>query len=181
MNQNKTQVKKFCFTLTHIAPRTVNQLEAFLLNSIFRSMEKQVVKYINTVEVFLASQEDYHKYSRALYERANDLEVFGFKNEIRIGRSTGCLRVCNYDKAKRNQMKLEIESLIGEQLLEVEFVKDEKGSYSCLCRMRDRSSACEWLDRLLQSRALSRFGNFGGDKRNVYKLKIYLDLEHVFQ
>jgi hypothetical protein len=100
-------------------------------------MKKEIVKYINTVEVLLSSQEDYRLYSQALYERKNDLEVFGFKNEIRFGKSTGCLRVCNYDKAKRQQMKAEIESLMGSQLLAVEFVRDEKGLFSCLCRMRD--------------------------------------------
>jgi hypothetical protein len=87
-------------------------------------MDKQVVKYINTVEVLLSSQEDYHRYARALYEREKDLEVYGFKNEIRKGRGTGCLRVCNYDKAKRGQMKAELESLMGDQLLEVQFVRD---------------------------------------------------------
>jgi hypothetical protein len=104
------------------------------------------------------------------------LEVFGFKNEIRIGRATGCLRVCNYDKAKRQQMKAELESLIGDQLREVEFVRDEKGTYSCLVRMWNQSHACEWLDKLLQSRALVRFSNSGHDRKNVFKLKIYLDL-----
>jgi hypothetical protein len=154
-------------------------LENFLLSSIERNLEKQVVKYINTVEVFLSSQEDYYKFARALYERQNNLEVFGFKNEIRIGRATGCLRVCNYDKAKRQAMKAELESLMGADLREVEFVRDEKGTFSCMVRMRDHSSACEWLDNLLQSRALFRFSNFGSDKKNVFKLKIYLDLEGV--
>lgn len=41
--------QKFCFTLTHIAPGTIKQLEAFLMNSVYRNMEKKVVKYINTV------------------------------------------------------------------------------------------------------------------------------------
>ncbi len=68
-------------------------------------MKKEIVRYINTFEVVLFSQEDYHRYARALYEREKDLEVFGFKNEIRKGKGTGCLRVCNYDKSKRLQMK----------------------------------------------------------------------------
>ena len=102
--------------------------------------------------------------------------MFGFKNEIRIGKASGCLRVCNYDKAKRQQMKAELESLMADQLREVEFVRDEKGTYSCLVHMHTQSQACEWLDKLLQSRALVRFSNAGHDRKNVFKLKIYLEL-----
>ncbi len=63
---------------------------------------------------------------------------------------------------------------MGEKLLDVQFVRDEKGNFSCLVHMRDQSSACEWLDQLLQSRALIRFSNSGSDRKNVFKLKIYL-------
>jgi hypothetical protein len=55
-------------------------------------------------------------------------------------------------------------------------VRDEKGTFSCLVHMHTQSQACEWLDKLLQSRALVRFSNAGHDRKNVFKLKIYLEL-----
>lgn len=67
-----------------------------------KSFERQVVKYVNTVEVFLNSQDELDKYATVASERAEKLAVFGFKGQIRFGRNNGCLRVCNYDKGRRN-------------------------------------------------------------------------------
>ncbi len=58
-----------------------------------------------------------------------------------MGRNIGALRVCNYDKNKRNNMAEELLLLIGTQLKELNFVKDGN-SYSLLCQFKDKSSAC---------------------------------------
>lgn len=95
-----------------------------------------------------------------------------------MGKNVGNLRICNYDKNKRNNMAQELLLLMGNQIKQLNFVKDERNNYSLLCQMKDKSGACEWLDKLLQGRNLAKFGNSGSDKKNsrVYKLKIYLDL-----
>lgn len=107
-----------------------------------KSFDKQVVKYVNTVEVFLNSQDELDKYATVANERAEKLAVFGFKGQIRFGRNNGCLRVCNYDKARRNELTQEVLLHMGADVKEVRFEKDERGTYSLLIQMKDRSSAC---------------------------------------
>lgn len=126
-----------------------------------KSFDKQVVKYVNTVEVFLNSQDELDKYATVANERAEKLAVFGFKGQIRFGRNNGCLRVCNYDKARRNELAQEVLMHMGTDVKEVRFDKDERGTYSLLIQMKDRASACEWLDTLLQGRLLTKFGSPG--------------------
>jgi hypothetical protein len=62
--------------------------------------------------------------------------------------------VCNYDKAKRQQMKAEIESLMGNQLLAVEFVRDEKGLLPV-----PHERLVQRLRVRLQGRSLTKFSN----------------------
>jgi hypothetical protein len=72
----------------------------------------------------------------------------------------------------------ELQMLMGDEIKELKFDRDERNNFSLLCKLKDKSNACQWLDSLLQSRILSKYSNHGSNSKNgrVFKLKIYLEM-----
>lgn len=127
--------------------------------------------------MFFKSQMDLDKFREVLLQRERQLDGFGFHQEIRYGENQGILRICNYDKDLKEELKSFITELIGPELKAINFLREDK-RFSLACYLVNNAVACEWLDLLLKNKDLKDFKIKGSYKNsNIAKMKIYLDVK----
>ena len=126
--------------------------------------------------MFLSSQEEQFRFLEVSRQRGNQLASFGFKGEIRFEVNEGLLRICNYNKVKKDALKDFVRFVMEKDLVDASFIK-EGNKFSLVCQMANRSLACEWLDLLLEMRELKREYSIPKSKEGfAAKLKIYLEV-----
>jgi hypothetical protein len=61
-------------------------------------MEKYSILYKNTIEIFLGSEKDFHKYTNAVMKNQEAIGSFAKRTTMCLGRNLALLRIRNYNK-----------------------------------------------------------------------------------
>lgn len=138
-------------------------------------MDKNFIEYVNTIEVFLSNEENFIKYFNVVYERANQIAAFGFKGEILAGKNRGILKVLNYDRHKKNELRNFASSLMNDEISDIDFVK-EKNQFALMIQLKSPQSACRWLDEILSRKLFKDYSipSTGKGFNNTPRIKVYL-------
>ena len=77
--EEKPKANEFVIIFTHIAPQSIESLEKYLRNSIFRGYDKKFVHYFNTLEMQLDNLKEMQNYQAELPRKDDQLAGYGFK------------------------------------------------------------------------------------------------------
>jgi hypothetical protein len=89
-----------------------------------------------------------------------------------MGINMKLIRISNYDRNKRKELKLFIANKGGAEIEEIEF-KKSNNKFFLECKFKTRELTCSWLDKLLADNEIKKFMIPGSDYKGN-RLRIYI-------